>query len=63
MPLINQVQLGNTFNEFRTTVNDISNTINSGLSIAGDSGTDAISVGSETLMFQASGSSPITTAV
>ena len=63
MPLINQVQLGNTFNEFRSTVNDISNTINSGLSIAGDSGTDAISVGSETLMFQASGSSPITTAV
>ena len=63
MPLINQVQLSNTFNEFRSTVNDISNTINSGLSIAGDTGTDAISVGSETLTFQASGSSPITTAV
>ena len=63
MPLINQVQLGNTFNEFRSTVNDISNTINTGLSIAGDSGSDSISVGSETLTFQASGSSPITTAV
>jgi len=63
MPLINQVQLGNTFNEFRSTVNDISNTINSGLSIAGDTGSDSISVGSETLTFQASGSSPITTAV
>lgn len=63
MPLINQVQLSNTFNEFRSTVNDISNTINSGLSIAGDTGTDAISVGSETLTFLASGSSPITTAV
>lgn len=63
MPLINQVQLGNTFNEFRSTVNDISNTINTGLSITGDTGSDSISVGSETLTFQASGSSPITTAV
>lgn len=64
MPLINQVQLSNTFNEFRTTVNDISNTVNAGLSISGDAGSDSISVGAETLHFQASGNTtPITTAV
>ena len=61
MPLINQVQLGNTFNEFRSTVNDISNTINSGLSITGDSGSDSISVGGETLAIQ--GATGITTVV
>jgi hypothetical protein len=60
---INQVQLSNTFNEFRSTVNDISNTVNAGLSIAGDAGTDQISLVGETLTFQGSGTSPITTAV
>jgi hypothetical protein len=61
MPLINQVQLSNTFNEFRSTVNDISNTINSGLSITGDTGSDSVSIGGETLTI--TGGSGITTLV
>jgi len=52
MPQINQVNLSNTFNEFRTTVNQITDTVNSGLNLSGDTGTDSVSLTTETLRFQ-----------